>query len=369
MKQEPRINLLVLHSASKACFDLSMTSKGSVTSWHSKKQCRLSICSLASICYLLAAQISVLGQSSQEGGSLAAAYDALKQKEHKKALELFNAAAREYPDSAQAHYGRAMALKELGRKDEAKKEFKLTLLLNAPDDISKNCKEKLSQLEGSKPEAHAPNSAGFSQAPQTVRSQDVESSINRILKQSEEKIRSVKSNSDAYADRIYSTRADAHSKLMEQARQEADEMRKARMIFGRRAIPMFSDAEIMQRQAEVQFKSASALERAKADYEARRQESQARALSIKESAEGLESQMINKPSESSGVFLSPHGTNLYVRNYGHFDPVLPEPPEPLHAVPLKMPQLMNKNMRSSGQKPPIDSKPAASPESAGDNSI
>ena len=368
MKQEQRINLLVLHSTSKACFDLIMTSKGSITSWHSIRQCRLSICSLAYICLLLGGQLSVLAQKSQEGGSLSAAYDALKQKNHKKALELFNAAAREFPDSAQAHYGRAMALKELGRKDEAKKEFKLTLLLNAPEDVIKNCKEKIYILEGSKSEANAPNSAIFTQAPQTVRPQDVESSINRILKQSEEKIRSVKSNSDAYADRIYNNRADAHSKLMEQARQEADEMRRARMIFGRRAVPMFSDAEIMQRQAEAQFKSASALERAKADYEARRQESQARALSIKESAEGLESQMINKPSESSGIFLIPHGTNLYVRNYGHFDPVLPEPPEPLHAVPLKMPQLMNKNIRSSAQKNPTDSKSTASPET-GDNSI
>lgn len=303
--------------------------------------------------------------NSTEQAPFASAYAALEQKDHKKALELFNAAAREFPDSAHAHYGRALSLNELGRKEEAIKEFKLTLLLNAPEQIGKNCKEKISVLEGAKHPVH--NSAPACPAPTTVQPQDVESSINKILKQSEEKIGSVKASADAYADRVYSSRADAHSKLMEQSRQEAEEMRRARFVFGRHSVPLFSDAEIMQRQAEIQYKSISALDRAKADYQTRKQEAQARALSIKESAEGLESQMLSKPSDTSGVFLVPQGTNLYVRNYGHFDPVFPEPPEALHAVPLKMPSLMQKSLKP-GKKEIIENK-SNSTEPAQDEAI
>ncbi len=280
---------------------------------------------------------------------LSSGFKALNDGDSGKALELFNAAARQHPDSAEAHHGRARALAALGRKDEAVKEFKLSILLNPSDDIVRKSKEGLKGLGESVPETpaqHRPTVA----APETVRAGDVEASINKILKQSEEKIKDIQSSSESYASAVYNARSNAHNRLMEQARREAEEMKNSRVRFGRHFIPAFSQADINMRQAEMQYRSMSSLERSKADYELRKNDAQSRSLGIKQSAEGLQSQMLNKPSESSGVFLSPTGTNLYVRNYGHFDPVLPEPPEALHAVPLKLPEVLKMQEERSSKK-------------------
>lgn len=287
--------------------------------------------------------------SETDGKSFADGQKALKDGDNIKALDIFNAAAREHPDNADAHFGRASVLSRLGRKDEAVKEFKLTLLLNPTDDVARSCREKLSAL-GIKSDAAHRSSAPVATAPLTVRTHDVEDSISKILKQSEEKITDIHNGSESFASSVYNARSDAHNRAMERARQEAEEMRQAKIRFGRRLIPAFTEDQIRERQAELQYKSASALERAKSDYEARKQEAESRALGVKDTAEGLESQMINKPSETSGVFLVPNGTNLYVRNYGHFDPVMPEPPEALHAVPLKLPQVLRMQAEQAKKK-------------------
>jgi len=103
---------------------------------------------------------------------------------------------------------------------------------------------------------------------------------------------------------------------------------------------MYNSADIKAHEAEVQYKAASQMAAARADFEMRRNEADKRAEGVKESAAGLESQMLSRPAETSGVFLVPSGTNLYVRNYAHFDPVMPEPPQALHAVPLVLPQVL-----------------------------
>lgn len=292
---------------------------------------------------LLALTMNTSGAASELDSPSSACSDgfkALRDGDAVKALQVFNAACRERPDSVEAHFGRARALAQLGRKEEATKEFKLVLLLNPASELKAAAQDQLNSLkpkgEGAKQKRKEPVSAGTN----TVRPQDVEGSISKMLKQSEERINSIQSSSESYANSVFNARSDAHSKAMEMAQQEAEEMRRMKVRFGRRFIPAFSEADIRQRQAELMYKSASALDRAKADYENRKQEAETRSMGVKASVEGLESQMINKPSETSGVFLLPAGTNLYVRNYGHFDPVMPEAPEPLHAVPLKMPQLL-----------------------------
>jgi tetratricopeptide (TPR) repeat protein len=283
-----------------------------------------------------------------------------------RALEIFNTLARERPDSAAAHYGRARALKEMGRREDAIKEFKIALFLKPADELSEICKEQLRQLgvpdnkrpstatlsgsvstsvpksaatSLSKPASASSNSASSSGGPAVLRTQDAEDSINKILKQSVDRIHDIQSSSEAYASRTYRDKTDAQSKFIEQAKKEADELLNSGYGRGRFRFSTLSRDDIAQRLAELQYKSSSALDRSKSDLNQRRYEAELRSLGIKQSAEGLESQMLKKPSETSGVFLVPQGTNLYVRNYGHFDPVMPEPPEPLHAVPLKLPQV------------------------------
>lgn len=274
------------------------------------------------------------------------AVKALKAGDLQASLDLFNQAARDKPDSVEAHYGRACTLMELGRKDEAIKEFKLVLLLGPSESTAKLCNEKLSSLGAGMQKTEISNLA----QPTTIRTQDVEQSISKILKQSEEKIKDIHAGGERFASHVYNSRSLTHNRLMEQAKQEANEMRRARLRFGNRLLPAFSSEEILQRQAELQYKSMAALERAKTDYEQRKQESESRALGIKASAEGLESQMITKPSETSGIILVPNGTNLYVRNYSHFDPIMPEPPVPLQAVPLKLPQLIRLEEEEKAKK-------------------
>lgn len=293
------------------------------------------------LCFLTLSAMPVLASNLEEKGNPEhEGLKYLKSGDANKALERFNAAARERPDSVEAHYGRARALAMLGRKEEAIKEFKLTLLLKPVDELAALCRENLATLSGNTEGEHSVLPQGQT-ASSTVHPQDVEQSIDKILKQSEERIGLIHSHAESFATSIYNSRSDAHNRLMEQSRQEAEEMRSARVRRGRRMMPAFSEQEIMERQAELQYRSMSSLARARSDFENRRQEAESRALGVKESAEGLQSQMINKPSESSGVYLVPKGTNLYVRNYSHFDPVLPEPLEALHAVPLKLPQLLN----------------------------
>lgn len=278
--------------------------------------------------------------------SVSSGIGALKEGNAQKALDFFNTACRQDPASAEAHLGRACALMKLERKDEAIKEYKLVLLLEPESQSAKKAADELARhgiiSQGKAADKQGKESSSSQPGPATVRAKDVESSILSIQKQSEEKIQNIHADAEGLAHSIYSSKMDAHNRLMERLRKEEEEMRKAKMMFGRRLVPAFSEEHIRDTFQGQHMRAAAYLGKAKADYEDRKQEAESRALGIKSSAEGLQSQMISKPSESSGIYLDPNGTNLYVRNYGHFDPILPEPPVPLEAVPLKLPELIKK---------------------------
>lgn len=264
------------------------------------------------------------------------------------ALKHFNTAAKECPDSCEAHFGRASALSRLGRGEEAAKEFKLALLLNPSPELKKRLEAELTVLQGdnSRPAtAVAPPAA--TAPPPSAGAADAERSISKILSQSEERINHIHSTSEKYATNLYGNRVSAQQKMLEQAKQEADAMRRA--VGSRRGISPFVLADINQYEAELRRKADFFLGRARGDYDSRRKEAQTRARGIKDSADGLERQMLTRPSETSGVFLMPTGTNLYVRNYGHFDPVMPErqPLVPLSAVPLKLPEVVKMEQEQS----------------------
>ena len=273
--------------------------------------------------------------TSSSGDGLAEAFKAMHTGDLSKALEIFNNVARARPDSAEAHYGRARTLEYMNHQQDALKEYKIALLLNPVESLSGLCREHIERL--SKPEdLHA----GANGAPVTMRSEDVEHSINKILGESSEHIQAIQRDAEGFATNVYNSRADALNRQVEQARMEAQAMRNAKVRRGRRSYPMYNSADIKAHEAEVQYKAASQMAAARADFEMRRNEADKRAEGVKESAAGLESQMLSRPAETSGVFLVPSGANLYVRNYAHFDPVMPEPPQALHAVPLVLPQVL-----------------------------
>lgn len=256
-----------------------------------------------------------------------------------KALEFFNEQARSNPDSAEAHMGRACALRYLNRPEEASKEYKLALLLNPSPMVSKKCTEELKTLEAPKQTRHneVPNT------PATFGPNDVEKSMGDIMKQSEEKIKTIHKSSEHYANGIYKSSSAVHAKTLEDIRRQIDDM--SINFRGRRISP----PGLSEYQNELNARASARLSHARRDYEIRRKDAEARALGVKESAEGLQSQMLKKPSETSGIYLIPSGTNLYVRNYGHFDPVMPEPPEPLKATPLKLPELVQAEKKEQSE--------------------
>lgn len=250
------------------------------------------------------------------------------------ALRCFNIAARENPDSSEIHFGRATALNNLGRKNEALKEYKLALLLNPGRDLKKKLEAGLNLLQTncSKVSGNAAVQPALSGT-----ALEAEHSIGRIMSQSEDRINGIHTSAEKYASHLYSGKLSQQKKIMEAAKQEADVLRNnARWRGG------MSFADINEYEADIKRKSGYILNKARSDYDNHRREAQLRAHGIKDSAEGLQKQMLEKPSETSGVFLLPKGTNLYVRNYGHFDPVMPEhiAPTPLSAVPLKLPEVL-----------------------------
>ncbi|MBY0357869.1 MAG: tetratricopeptide repeat protein [Candidatus Obscuribacterales bacterium] len=254
--------------------------------------------------------------------------------DYAKALQCFNIAARENPDSSEVHFGRATALSNLGRKDEALKEYKLALLLNPGRDLKKKLESGLTLLQANCNKTSANVSA---QPALSGAALEAEHSIGKIMSQSEDRINGIHTSAEKFASNLYSGKLSQQKKIMEAAKQEADILRNnARWRSG------MSFADINEYEADIRRRSGYILNKARSDYDNHRREAQMRAHGIKDSAEGLQKQMLEKPSETSGVFLLPKGTNLYVRNYGHFDPVMPEhvAPTPLSAVPLKLPEVL-----------------------------
>jgi tetratricopeptide (TPR) repeat protein len=232
----------------------------------------------------------------------------LKLHEYAKALEAFNQSAREHPDSAEPHFGRAKALFGLGRRAEAMKELKVCLLLDPSGAMSEKCKKEIDRATSRPPDLSNP---------QTITSSDVEKSATKITNQAADQIRLIqkqassrltsspfRSNSDYTVSTPYSppySRFSPRSSRHKSSRREDDY-------------------------------------RARAAAEDARLRSQA----IRDAAMGLSTAMATKPSESSGVYLTPHNTNLFVRNYVTFDPVRPVPPQELTATQHRLEEVHSK---------------------------
>ena len=263
-----------------------------------------------------------------------------------KALEFFNEAARANPDMADAHLGRACALRFLSRPDEALKEYRLTLMLNPSEQVARKCNEDIKAMERSAAESHKVD------LPQpSIGKNEVEKSMGDIMRQSEERIKSVHKDSEGYASNIYKSSMASHYKALERIKQQAEEM----STITRRGMRIPSpDAFALQ--AEMTARSQARLRYARSDYDQRKREAQSKAVALKEAAEGLQSQMLQKPSETSGVYMVPNGTNLYVRNYAHFDPVVPEPPVPMQATAQKLPELLNAEQAGSTKQASVKSQ-------------
>lgn len=247
-----------------------------------------------------------------------------------KALEFFNEAAREKADMPDVHLGRACALRFLSRPEEALKEYRLALLLNPSEAVARKCNEDIKAMERSAADAHKV------ELPQpSIGKNEVEKSVGDILRQSEERIKAVHKESENYATNIYKSSMASHYREMENIKRRAQDM-STYTRWGQR-IPGI-DSFSLQREQEA--RSQSRLKYARSDYEIRKREAQSKAVALKDAAEGLQSQMLQKPSETSGIYMVPNGTNLYVRNYAHFDPVVPEPPAPLQATAQKLPEVV-----------------------------
>ncbi len=256
-----------------------------------------------------------------------------------KALDFFNQTAREKPDLPDAHLGRACALRFLSRPEEALKEYRLTLQLNPSEQVARKCNEDISAMERSAADARKV------ELPQpSIGKNEVEKSMGDIMRQSEERIKAIHKDSENYASSIYKSSNAAHFKALENIKRQVEEM----SIITRRGHRIMSP-DAMTLQAELTARSQSRLNYARHDYELRKKEAQSKAVALKESAEGLQSQMLQKPSEFSGIYMVPNGTNLYVRNYAHFDPVVPEPPVPMQASAQKLPELIQAEQGESAK--------------------
>ncbi len=218
--------------------------------------------------------------------------------QYAKALEAFNQSARERPDSAEPHFGRAKALFGLGRRTEAIKELKVCLLLDPSGAMSEKCKKEIDRATSRPPDLSNP---------QTITSGDVEKSATKITNQAADQIRLIQKQASAH---LSSSPFRSNSNY----------------TFSTPYSPPFS--RFSPRSSPPKGSRKGEDFRARAAAEDARLRSQA----IRDAAMGLSTAMATKPSESSGIYLTPHNTNLFVRNYVTFDPVRPAPPQELTAT-------------------------------------
>lgn len=201
-------------------------------------------------------------------------------------LKEFNLDARLHPDAPEPHFGRARVLQELGRSEEAVKEFRLCLLLNPSAGMRRACEREIDYLTLQPP----------TPPPITITQQDLEKTSARITNQA--------------ADRIRLIQSQTSMQLASWARVQPPR-------------PRFTRSTGRHTPARLDWRT-----QALTDY------SRQRCRALAECAESLKSGMTTKPSAIASVYLSPHGTNLYVRNYISLDPVKPEPVQPLVATAL-----------------------------------
>lgn len=215
--------------------------------------------------------------ATEDAPDLAAGSKLLKEKSYDQALDFFNTAARANPDSVDAHFGRAQALQALGRRHESVKEFQLCLLLKPNATLAAACNKELDYMT-----TRIPPTMPLP----TLSVKEVEKTSTTITNQASERIQALQ--------------------------KECNFLRTPTIVRpGRRPT--------------IQWTSS---------YSARSAEARRRSEALRECADALRNNMACKPSEWDGVYLSPQCTNLYVRNYVHFDAQKPEVVEPLKASQL-----------------------------------
>lgn len=226
---------------------------------------------------------------------VASGFELLKAKNYDEALQVFNKAARDNPDSVEAHFGRAQALEALNRREESVKEFELCLLMKPPQAIKEVCDRELDYMTLRK-----------TKTPQmpTVTSQDVEKTGTVITNQAAERIRALQSDyfrrqagvrPPRFRHRFPSVYPPTYAPMLPPYAMRPGKFR-----------PSYLDSDWYKR-----------------------------SMALRESADGLRREMSTKPSDYADIYLSPAGTNLYVRNYVPIEPSKrAEPIQPLLAKPL-----------------------------------
>lgn len=131
----------------------------------------------------IGAQAFDFDPSAKEG------FDLIQADRADQALEFFNKLAREKPDSADVHLGRASALRFLSRHEDAIKEYKLALQLSPSQSVAKKANDDIRAMERS--------AAGMRRSdnqPFHMSKGDVEKCMGDIMRQSEDRIKQIHSS-------------------------------------------------------------------------------------------------------------------------------------------------------------------------------
>jgi tetratricopeptide (TPR) repeat protein len=268
------------------------------------------------------------------GDPLQVGFDLLKKLDYDRALAAFNLAARAEPANAEPHFGRAKALLGLQRRDEALKEFKLCTLLDPSANNTEKCNKEIEYYTAKAP-------AG---APLTVTTEDIEKSSTRVTNQASSRINQI--YSDAYARGVYINRSLSRSSRYHHIPIPSVPSSSLSLNGGGGGM---SARDYYIKHGTLSGYDSRAYERSRRyDASAKADDARRRAEAVKDAAVGLNHAMSTKPSDSSGIYLSPHGTNLYVRNYVNFDPAKPEP-GPAEALSAKQ---MSIDTTLGGSQPP-----------------
>ncbi|MDZ4835502.1 MAG: hypothetical protein SGJ27_17140 [Candidatus Melainabacteria bacterium] len=240
------------------------------------------------------------------GDSLLTGYRFMKSCSYAKALDAFNVAARENPASAEPHFGRALALIGLSRREEALKEFKLTMLLDPSSRMAHKCQREI-DFGGLQKIDH-------SNQPRNITTTDLERTTSEITNCAAKEIQRIQADTlrraesmrkmDRQAISPYSgggTRYSRYSRYSGDSRYS----RYSRHSNSRHS-NYSSGSTSGGRSSGFASRDSDSAIRARALS----QDVRLRGEALRDSATGLNSSMSSRPSESSGVYLTPHGTNL-----------------------------------------------------------
>ena len=283
------------------------------------------------------------------GDPLQVGFDLLKKLDYERALAAFNIAARANPTAPEPHFGRAKALLGLQRRDEALKEFKLCTFLDSSTANTEKCNKEIEYYTAKPPVG----------APLTVTSEDIEKSSTRITNQASTRINQIRN--EAYSRGIGLGRSSSSLSRNASHSIPIPSMPPSLSLNG--AGGGMSARDYMIKNGTMRGYDSRSYNRSRAkDAAAKAEDARRRAEAVRDAAIGLNRAMSTKPSDSSGIYLSPHGTNLYVRNYVNFDPVRPEP-APAEALSAKQGSITSSasEQKSNEVKPTIPT-PEADPQ-------